>query len=157
MFFIDLGVPRNFDARINDLEGCYLYDIDDLAGVASEHRVERLKEAEKAESICCDEVDRFWASFRHADITPTIVALRGKLNGIREVEFDRAMAALRRLDPEDRDALEAMTQAIVNKILHVPLKVLKDLAREADEGGAGEAADFVHHLFDLEDLPDDEN
>lgn len=157
MFFIDLGVPRNFDPAINDLDGCYLYDIDSLAGVAQDHRSEREKEARKAESIVLEESERFWKSLGHADITPTIVALRGKLDGIRRAELDRAMATLRRLSPEDRDALEAMTQAIVNKILHVPLTVLKDMARDQDSGGASDATEFVHHLFELESLVGEED
>ncbi|MFP6665329.1 MAG: glutamyl-tRNA reductase [Deltaproteobacteria bacterium] len=153
MFFIDLGVPRNFDAAINDLEGCYLYDIDSLAGVAKDHRAERAKEARKAEAIVLEEADGLWRQLQSPDLTPTIVALRGKLEGIRRSELDRAMATLRRLEPEDREALESMTQAIVNKILHAPMKVLKELAREEDSGGASDAQEFVHHLFELGSEP----
>lgn len=157
MFFIDLGVPRNFDPAINELDGCYLYDIDSLAGVAKDHRAEREKEARKAEEIVHEESELFWKGLRQADITPTIVALRGKLDGIRRAEMDRAMATLRRLEPEDRDALEAMTQAIVNKILHAPLTVLKDMARDQDSGGASDVTDFVHDLFELDSLPGEED
>jgi glutamyl-tRNA reductase len=154
MFFIDLGVPRNFDAGINDLEGCYLYDIDSLAGVAQDHRAERAKEARKAEAIVLEEADRLWGQLQSTDLTPTIVALRGKLDGIRRTELDRALATLRRLEPEDRDALELMTQAIVNKILHVPMTVLKEMARDEDSGDASDAREFVHHLFELDSTPD---
>ncbi|MEO2166906.1 MAG: glutamyl-tRNA reductase, partial [bacterium] len=159
MFFIDLGVPRNFDAAINELEGCYLYDIDSLAGVARDHRAERAKEALKAEAIVLEEADGLWRQLQSADLTPTIVALRGKLEGIRRTELERAMATLRRLEPEDREALEAMTQSIVNKILHVPMTVLKELVRKEDTGGASEAQDFIHHLFELGSDPgaDEEN
>jgi glutamyl-tRNA reductase len=159
MFFIDLGVPRNFDAAINELEGCYLYDIDSLAGVAKDHRAERAKEARKAEAMVLEEADGLWRQLQSTDLTPTIVALRGKLEGIRRTELERAMATLRRLEPQDREALEAMTQAIVNKILHVPMTVLKELARKEDTGGASEAQNFVHHLFELGSDPeaDEEN
>ena len=157
MFLIDLGVPRNFEPSINELNGCYLYDIDSLAGVAEDHRAERTKEADKAERIIHQEADSFWELFQGNDITPTIVALRGKLEGIRKSELERAKTALRRMDPEDREAMEAMTQAIVNKILHIPLSVLKELAREQDASGASEATDFVHHLFELEMLYEDKS
>ena len=157
LFLIDLGVPRNFDPTINQIDGCYLYDIDSLASVAQDHRAERAKEAAKAEGIIHQEADSFWEMLQGNDITPTIVALRGKLEGIRRSELDRAKTVLRRMDAEDREAMEAMTQAIVNKILHIPFSVLKELAKEQDAGGASEATDFVHHLFELEMLYGDKS
>ncbi len=150
MFFIDLGVPRNFDPAINDLDNVYLYNIDDLARVADANRAERAGEAQRAEEIVEQEVERFWRSLEGRDVTPTIVALRGKLDGIRRAELERALGALRKLDPEERRALEAMTQAIVNKILHAPLSVLKQLAQEDDGEAAAEVAELVHRLFALE-------
>lgn len=161
MFFIDLGVPRNFDPAINDLENVYLYNIDDLANVADDHRTERHREAVRAESIVEEEVERFWPRLAAQDVTPTIVALREKLHGIGRGELERGLRALRSLEPEERRALEAMTQAIVNKILHSPLSALKQLATSEDSAAAAEATELLHQLFALElDVapadPDDE-
>jgi glutamyl-tRNA reductase len=150
MFFIDLGVPRNFDPAVNDLEGVYLYNIDDLASVADDHRTEREREAVRAESIVDEEVERFWPRLAGQDLTPTIVALREKFHGIGRGELERALRALKSLEPAERAALEAMTQAIVNKILHLPLAALKELATSDDGDAALEATELIHQLFALE-------
>jgi len=150
MFFIDLGVPRNFDPGINDLDNVYLYNIDDLVSVADDHRAEREREAMRGEAIVVEEADRFWQWFSGRDLTPTIVALRGKLDGIRRAELERAVATLARLEPADRQCLEAMTLAMVNKILHGPLSALKELAMQADGESAADAAHLLSRLFSLE-------
>ena len=70
--FIDMSVPRNFDPRINDIDNVYLYDIDDLGGLASENLDERAREAEKAEAIVEEEIDTFWRWLASLEAVPTI-------------------------------------------------------------------------------------
>ena len=132
MFLIDMSVPRNFDPSINDIDNVYLYDIDDLGGVAQTNRDDRSREAEKAELIVEEEVDAFWKWLATLDAVPTIVALREKIEAIRAVELKKTLAAFPDLSPLQREALEAMTCAIVNKILHAPLKHLKEADRERE-------------------------
>jgi len=132
MFLIDMSVPRNFDPAINDIDNVYLYDVDDLGGVTEENRDDRQREAEKAESIVEQEVDAFWKWLAGLEAVPTIVALRDKIESIRRAELEKTLATLRELSPQEREALDAMTSALVNKILHAPITHLKQHDRQQE-------------------------
>jgi len=147
MFLIDMSVPRNFDPAINDVDNVYLYDIDDLGGVAQVNREERSREAEKAEAIIEAEVEGFWKWLTSLDAVPTIVALREKMEAIRKGELEKTLATLRDLSPRHREILEAMTAAIVNKILHAPITHLKQHQREREAFYVAAA----RQLFDIEE------
>lgn len=147
MFCIDLSVPRIFDPRINAIGNLYLYDIDDLGRVAEENREERAREADKAEQIVTEEVESFWRWLGHLEAVPTIVALREKMEAIRRAEVKKTLNALKELDPREREAVDSLTSAIVNKILHAPITHMKHGTRR-QEAFDIEAA---RRLFDLED------
>ena len=147
MFLIDVSVPRNFDPAINDIDNVYLYDIDDLGGVAEVNRDERGREAQKAEAIVEDEVDAFSKWLGSLDAVPTIVALRDKIEAIRKTELEKTLASLHDLSPREREALEAMTAAIVNKILHAPITHLKHHDRQQEAFYLAAA----RRLFDIEE------
>lgn len=146
MFFIDLGDRRNFDPGINDIDNVYLYNIDDLKGVAEENLQERSNEAEKAEQIIQEEVESFGRWAESLEQAPTIAALRQKLEDIRRRELEKSLSgSLKGLSDAERKALEDMTSAMINKILHPPISHLK---RQPDEEMLYVAA--LRKLFDLE-------
>ncbi|HWP59342.1 MAG TPA: glutamyl-tRNA reductase [Candidatus Acidoferrales bacterium] len=148
MFFIDLGVPRNFDARINELDNAYLYNIDDLKAVAQENLQEREQEAVKAEALVREEVASFLRWLDSLEQVPVIVALREKFEEIRRRELDKSLgSSLKGVREEERQAIEDMTAAIINKILHAPITRLKQQGEEAEEGLY---ADALKKLFGLE-------
>lgn len=147
MFCIDVSVPRNFDPQINELDNVYLYDVDDLSGVAEENLEQRMREAGKAESIILAEVESFWRWFSQLDVVPTIVTLRDKAERIRVAELQRAMAILGPLDAAQREALEHLSAAIVNKILHAPITRLKQHDRRDELF----FVDAVRSIFSLDD------
>jgi glutamyl-tRNA reductase len=150
MFLIDMSVPRTFDARINEMDNVYLYDIDDLGGVASENLSERGREAEKAETIVEEEIDTFWRWLASLEAVPTIVALREKIEAIRILELEKTLASFPTLTAEQRQALEVMTTAIVNKILHAPITHLKQQDRHEEALYLATA----RKLFDIEHSED---
>jgi glutamyl-tRNA reductase len=145
-FLIDLGVPRNFDPRINDLRNVYLYDIDDLESVIGENREERGREAALAEEIVSAEVESFWRWFENLEVVPTIVGLRDKAERICRRELERTLGSLKHLGDEERKSIEAMAEAIVNKLLHDPIARLKRVQRSDDE-----AVLVARRLFGLDD------
>jgi glutamyl-tRNA reductase len=147
MFFIDIAVPRDIDPRVNDIGNVYLYDVDDLQGVVQSNLKERQKEAKKAEVIIDQEISQFHRWLGTLDVVPTIVSLRKKLDEVRRAELEKTFSNFKDLGAKERKAMEALTAAIVNKILHQPMTLLKQAQNEASGNGYIEA---VRALFDLE-------
>jgi glutamyl-tRNA reductase len=115
---IDLGVPRNFDERLNSLEGVYLYDIDDLGGLVAESREEREREARKAEIIIEAELDSFMKWLDGLDLVPAIKDIRSSIEQLRCGELKPHRAWLHSLEPAECARIESLTRSLVNKLLH---------------------------------------
>lgn len=147
MFFIDISVPRNIDPLVNNIDNVYLYDIDDLQGVVSANLKERAKEAKEAERIIEEEVERFSRWVKTLDVVPTITSLKKRFEGIRSGELEKALEVLKDLSQEEREIIEAMTKAIVNKILHQPMTHLK---KEANGVEGDFYIEATRRLFDLD-------
>jgi glutamyl-tRNA reductase len=143
LFLIDLAVPRDLDPSIHELEGCYLYDIDDLQAVVAETLAGRRREAERAEAIVAGEAERFREWQASLDVVPAIASLRARAEEIRAAELRRA-----KLSESERRAAESVTAAVLNKLLHLPTVRMKEAAAAAD---GVIYADAVRHLFGLED------
>ncbi len=148
MFFIDIAVPRNIDPLVNNIDNAYVFDIDDLQGVVEANLKERLKEAEQAELIVAEEIEGFYRWVRSLDVVPTIIALQQRLESIRKAELERALAQLKNLSDRERKVLDAMTQAMVKKILHSPVTCIKQEAHSVEGDTFIEAA---IKLFGLEE------
>jgi glutamyl-tRNA reductase len=146
MFLIDIAVPRDVDPQVNDLDNAYLYDVDDLQGVVQANLKERRREASKAEAIVEQEIGQFYQWLGNLEVKPTIVALRRKLDTIRRQEVDKTFGNLKDLSDKQRKSIEAMSAAIINKILHPPTACLKQ--SQGDDGGEN-YIDAVRALFDL--------
>jgi glutamyl-tRNA reductase len=156
MLLIDLAVPRSIDAAANQLDGVYLFDVDDLEGVVSENRGARASEAVRAETIVDTEVDAFWGWLQGLDVVPTIVALRAQVEGIRQREVQRHLGTLGTVDPRQREAVERLTRAIVNKILHHPVTTLRRHQADRGESFYVEAARALFRLGGDAPSEDDE-
>ncbi len=153
MFLIDIAVPRDIDPKVNKLDNTYLYDVDDLQGVVQANLKERQKEAGKAELIVEQEIGQFHQWLANLEVKPTIIALRQKLEEIRRQELDKTFGNLKDLSDKQRKSIEAMSGAIINKILHQPTALLK---RTQNETSGEDYVDAVRTLFDLPALVNDD-
>jgi glutamyl-tRNA reductase len=148
IFFIDIAVPRNIDPEINRLTNSYVYDIDDLKGIIDESIENRNKEAIKGERIVDEAVIGFMQWYDNLDVVPTIVALREKMDAIAQTEIKKTLHALKHLSDDDRQAITRMTSAMINKILHDPLLLLKSNGYHQNKSGY---LDMTRKLFKLDE------
>jgi len=133
VFIIDISVPRNIDPNINKIDNVYLYDIDDLQEVVDTNMLERKKEAENAEKIIDEEVEKFIRWMSSLDSVPTIVALRQKAEEIKSEEVEKFKNKFPDLNEEKMKAVQYMASSIVNKLIHPPTVVLKEDSEDKDE------------------------
>jgi glutamyl-tRNA reductase len=148
IFLIDIADPRDIDPGCNEVDNVYLYNIDDLQSVVDANLKERQREAERAEAIIEREVGVYLTWLRSLDVVPTIVSLRQRVEEIRGAELQKVLGRLGDLSPEQREAVTAMTHAMVNKILHQPMTELKRRAALQD---GHLYTSVLRRLFGLED------
>jgi len=148
---LDLAVPRDVEPAVGQLENVFLYDVDDLQAVAAQAAAERRTEIPAAERIVSEEVERFWAWYGGLAVVPVLKEVRDRLEQMRAAELERALRRLAHLSAEDREQIEHLSHALLNKFLHRPTIALKEAARSGRGYGLLES---LKKLFDLERLDD---
>ena len=148
MFLIDIAVPRNVDPAINKLDNVFLYDIDDLQRVVESNLSGRKLEAEQAEQIVNEEVERTISSLRLREVGPTIAGLQEQLEQLRLSEIDRVRGKFGTLTQQQEEALEALTKGIMNKVAHAHIV---ELRKDAGKPGGGQVVSTIRRVFRLGD------
>lgn len=155
LFFIDIAVPRDLDPHLDEIANVYLYDIDDLSNVVETNKSERDKEAVKATRIVDEETLKFERWFLSLSVTPTIQALRKKMDNIGQVELEKTLAKMPDMTDAERKKFKKMVNAITTKILHDPLMYLKGESC-AGRDNSDLKVTTVHELFGLIDGNDEQ-
>ncbi len=123
IFMVDLGVPRDVEPEVAELDDVFLYTVDDLSAVVSEGMGNRQQAAADAELIVANRVEHFMQWLKKRDAVPTIKALRDHADNIRQAELERALKLLQKGESPEK-ALELLSNALTNKLLHAPSHAL---------------------------------
>lgn len=146
-FYIDIAVPRDLDPAIGQIENAFLYDIDDLKQIVDDNKDGRSREIDGAEQIVQEEAAAFLRWQESLSVVPTVVALREKMERLRDAELARLQREWPDLKEEEKKKLEAFSRLLVNKMLHPPLTRLRQMASEPD---SELYVDTTRKLFELD-------
>jgi len=147
LVLIDIAVPRDVDPAVRDLPRVRLFDIDDIQAVSRANMRGRRREVLRVEAHVEDELDDFMNWWRSIDVLPVIAALRERAEDVRRRELERTLRGLPDIDDEHRARIEAMSRAIIKKMLDRPIARLKD---DANTGAYVEA---LRDLFGVRPRP----
>jgi glutamyl-tRNA reductase len=127
LLLIDLAVPRDIDASCGQIPGVSLYDIDDLQAVIARNRRVRHAEARKAEGIVEEEIQHFATWLGSLEVLPTLAALRARADEIASSLVRENAGKWESASPRDLERVDALSRAIVNRLLHEPTVRMKEL------------------------------
>ena len=145
---IDISVPRNVAADVNEIPHVESYNVDDLKAVVAANQESRRQIAREAEGIIEEEVANYILWLRSLETVPTISCLRSKVEDIRAQELEKALSRLgSEFAEKHQEVIEALTRGIVNKILHEPMVQLK---AQQDIEARRRCLQSLQMLFDLD-------
>lgn len=147
LLLVDIGLPRNVDRRVTDVSNVTLLDLDDVSAWAAQAWSARSAEAVRVREIVAEELDQFLVDLTARQTAPLVARLHDRAEEIRSAELRRFARRLRDLDTDEQEAVEALTRAIVAKLLHAPSVHLRHAAG-TPQGERDAAA--VSDLFDLQ-------
>jgi glutamyl-tRNA reductase len=144
LVIIDIAVPRDVDPEVKLIKNVFLHNIDNLTETSASNRKQREGEIQRALGIIKDEVDKFTSWWQALEVRPLVSAMTKKGENIRRAQLDKTLKKLRALSDEEQDSLEAMTKAIVTKMLNDPIQYLKKNAHNKQD-----YIQLVNELFQL--------
>jgi glutamyl-tRNA reductase len=150
LLIVDVALPRDVDPGVGDVFDVTLLDLDDLKDFAQRSAERRRRELGRVREILAAEIERYRGERSAREVAPLITSLRTVAEDVRQGEIERFQAKLAQLDPDTRELVDAITQGIVNKLLHEPTVRVKDAA------GTPRGDYYADALATLFDLPSSE-
>ncbi len=127
IFLVDIAVPRDIDPRIGDIDGAYLYDIDDLQQVVQGNQEQREKESEQARALLKEEAQALLAWLKSLESVPLIRAIQEQAEQMRREELEKAGRYMKGLSDEQNEMVERFSRALMKRFMHPTLRTLKIL------------------------------
>ncbi|MBL4774693.1 MAG: glutamyl-tRNA reductase [Mariprofundus sp.] len=147
MFLVDIAVPRDIDPRIGDIDGAYLYDIDDLQQVVQGNMENRQQEADQARILIEEEAQNFLHWLKSLESVPLIRSIQQQMDARRLDELNKAQRYMKDFNAEQRQAVEQFSRALMKRYMHPTLRALKSLPDDIEGDLLMGAA---NRLFDLD-------
>ena len=133
LFLIDIAVPRDIDPLAHQQDNVYLYDIDDLQGVVAANQQQRARELQLVETIIGEETEHWAQWMKSRGAQPVLAALARHANEVRDRETEIALAQLQHLSPRDQQIVRALARSVSGKLMHAPLRHLREAADSQPE------------------------
>jgi glutamyl-tRNA reductase len=146
MFIVDLAVPRDVEPEVSELDDIFLYSVDDLSAIVKDNLQIRREAVVQAEAMIAEQTEHFLRWLEGRTVVPTINALHGHHDALRQAELERAKRMLAHGDPPEQ-VLEALARGLTNKLLHAPLSAL-------NQCGEAERAELIALFQRIYKLPD---
>lgn len=145
---LDIALPRDVDPAVRALANVFLYDLDDLRAVVAASLERRHEELPSAEQVIAGEVETYWEWLAGLSAVPVVTQVRAQMERLRERELSQALRRAGPLSPEQRNAMEHLSRALMNKFLHEPTVRLR--AAAANGRGLG-IVDAARYLFAVDE------
>jgi glutamyl-tRNA reductase len=146
LVLIDIAVPRDIDPEAEDIPHVRLYDMDSLNAHLEHSLAERIAEVPLVRAIVEEESMEFDGYLKSLEMIPIIADMRQQAEAIRQSVLKKSLSKMPDLTDTERERIEAMTQALVKKILDAPTQRLR---AEATCPHAPEFATVARTLFGL--------
>ena len=153
LLIIDIGVPRNIDPEVKNIENVFLYDLDTLNLMVEENLQKRRAEIPKVETVITEVLAELTHWYSSLEVNPTITALTQFMENIRQEELAKN---INRFDPKDRELAELVTKRIINKIIHAPIVNLRS-GQESSLVERLQKMSAIQKLFGLANLPKEDS
>jgi len=132
LLIVDLGVPRNVEPSVDEIQEVKLFNLDDVNRIIQENLKTRQSEARRVEIMVQEEVLEYLKWYQRQKVNPLIADLRQKAEDIRQEKMEEFEKQLASLSPRQRKAVEKLSRSLVNSFIKDPIMSLKDLSLEKD-------------------------